>query len=1179
MPEMDLETLWVRIKSDASGIAPNKIEPLIRDMVNTIKRETLAARAALVFTPRLNKSELREGLEDIRNLVLNSIGDINSLAFIDIKVGMAGGGGNLAAAVSNLNAMQLIAQQPSFLKFALDMQKLSDATKTIISNGNVLALANEMSAAQALMAAVGPVPNAIMFASDMDLIVKTMTTATATSVGAQALATSLTSAHVLLTTLGPLPNAKTFAKDIEQVAQILNKIGALPNLAANLGSFVTLISQANTALTATQGMPLLKTLGDNATAAAKGFSSLNRQLNRYINLMTKLAALPPPPQFASPPPVPPGMPPVWGAGGSGQGAGSGSSMGFNPIRRSLGMLTSMATSLAVGFFGFEMFRQVTGFDEQMSRAMAATQVGRGRMDTAGVRGSMTDEILNLSRRVATGPRELAEAFRELAAAGYGTANAIQALAVVEQFAFISTMEAASATQHLTTIQRQLGMVSNDAVQNASNLRHIGDVITSGALVSGMSGENFIRGIQRITPHLQFLNRGLEDSVSLMAAFGRIDSTNATARTEALIRGIGVEFVRSITSPAQLRSGGQAGLDPIGHAAHRFHAGQGVQPIHRPADNVRLASQAWGTLGVTRDMATDVGAVIRQVDAATRNLDPLMRLQRIQALSLSQSAQEALLSLLSSGEAMQAFAEAARNADGTMRDLSNERLQSFSSQFAILKNNLTIVAIQIGSFLVPALQEVNNALLTGLDYWNDLGRAGRETILIVVGIVVAMAALRFAIPYLFGMMKILFWDTMVAGARSAWFAISTLGYGIYYLFRGIVVVVEAVIFSFGLMLTVAKISLGFATTAMTVFGIATAITSFFMLVFKAGLTMASAIMAAFGITTQATVLSTIAYSIATVIAKIVTWAFTSALTVLSGVLLIVHILLGTIVLVLLALIVLGGILVIVLAAITSAVLLLVHALIWFVGITANVNWRAGWNTFVEGVDTAFWATVGFFEHFQQNIQTLMAWMDQNWPIMIFNVVGTIEQAFVNMWHNITIGFAAALMTMISLTNDFISGWLGVFRDPLVQNVLRILNPQAGAALNQIGQVGIPVPRAMRDLGIQQFRGLGDNFHARALEELRLNLDISPETRAMIENMFNFRRDQVAELSDASNRIGVNFKEISLRRFVLENSPSEEDTRRQELIIAEQTRDLLRRLVEMGEAAQLLAAANVPLMFEN
>ena len=100
----------------------------------------------------------------------------------------------------------------------------------------------------------------------------------------------------------------------------------------------------------------------------------------------------------------------------------------------------------------------------------------------------------------------------------------------------------------------------------------------------------------------------------------------------------------------------------------------------------------------------------------------------------------------------------------------------------------------------------------------------------------------------------------------------------------------------------------------------------------------------------------------------------------------------------------------------------------------------------------------------------------------------------------------------------------------------------------------------------------------MEELRLNPTISPETRQLIENMFSRPRmgQEVAEAADAANRIGTTFREISLRRFVIEGTSSDEDRRNQELIVAEQSRDLLLRIVELGEAGQLLQAAGVPLV---
>lgn len=1030
--------------------------------------------------------------------------------------------------------MSTVGTVPGFLSFAGDVGYGATMLRSIRDVVGIGRFARAIAGLGTTIQALGPGTNFVLFAANLKL------------------------AHTELATITALPGLMAFAAELRVLKNILTSLPSATQLVQFAKNLQNAVAHFQTMGSTTQ----LKTFATNAITAASGLKQLNTQLAWYVIYMNQLKGMK--------------LPSFTGFGGGGGGIpaspltpGGGAAFGFDPLRRSLGMMVSMATGMAVGFLGFEMVREVTQFDEQMTRAMALVglhmrQQGVGLQDgfsMQGVRTTVENEILGLSRRVATGPQHLAEAFRELSAAGYGTAASIEALGIVEQFAFVHTMEAAQAAQHLATLQRQLGMTSNDVATNTTNLRRIADVITSAALVSNLSIDHFVRGLERLNPHMRFLNRGLEDSVALLAAFGQIDPSTAVARAEAILRGVTTAFLRSETNPSILRSGGAPGRDPVGPHMHRFQQGMGVHPIHQLNDSVRLASQAWEAAGIRvfeGGQFVGVAETVRRMDTATRGLNDADRERLFLSLQLRPTAAAAIRELLSSSEAMEQFYLAARRADGVLDHVANDRLQSFSSQLNILKNNLVVLGVEIGRVLVPVLREVNGLLIAGLDAWWSLGGAGRMTIISVFGIAVALLALRFTIPIAIGLLKLLFWDTIVFGAGLAVTALYGLGFVAALFIKGIVFLVS------GLW---AFLAFAWATTSAAVLFLKASVLG--LIASLAGLTLVQ------------------------MITKIATWALTGAMsalaTVVTYLLIVTGLIIISLVMVIATLILTGVIALIIFGAIVSAVLLLAIGIAHLVALTADLDWAGGWNSFAEGAARAFWVTVGFFDNFRHNMNVLMNWMDQNWPRVILNMTSFTEAAFTNLFFNIMIGFARLIVGLTDRVNDFIRSF----------NALRNL-----PGFNLIPGLGelpdLPIVDTHRDvarLAGMRFRALGEGAERLPIRDIsppsagifsrtqgvvdpnRLNLIISPETRQMIESMFGRPRvaGDAADRAEAANAIGNTFKEISLRRFVLEGTRTEEDTRREEVRLMEEQNRMMQRLVELAEAGAFVGvggAAVVP-----
>lgn len=951
-----------------------------------------------------------------------------------------------------------------------------------------------------------------------------------------------------------------------------------------LGGVAARFNRANAALVTYASNPSWQVLSKNAITSAAAIMTLNQQLERNVELLRKARRAQ---QAAARTPMPANL-----TSGVGVGINRDNIFGFDPIRRFLAVGTSIATGAAIGFLGYDMMRQVSGFDEAMTNAMSLRS-GAGR----GVRETMENEILNLSRRVATGPRELAEAYRELTVAGYGTANSIEALAIVEQFAFVGAMDAAKAARELTTLQRQLGLVEEDAARNASNLKYIADTIAAVALRSGMSVEVFTNGLERLTPHIRFLNGGLEDSVALLAAFSRIDASTAVGRAQALLRAVTSQFIRS-EETAGARTGAP-GRDPIGDHFRRFNPGAGVHPMHQLTDSIRQTAREWRGLGIEvfrglpgQERFVGIAETIRQIDQATRHLSDQGReevLSRLFPGQLRSTATDAIRALLSSSEAMEGFLFLARRADGVLDQVANDRLQSFNSQLAILKNNLVVVAIEVGRVLAPGLREINQLIIAGLDAWWELGGAGRFTILTFVGVGLGLLALRVLIPVIIGLLKTLLWDTLVSGLSFVasfftvvWKAMVFGWYAVYYAVVAVIAVINSlryVMILWNAVSMTTQIILFLLQGALYGYNIAVALAIAADIIFKAVMLALN-----FVLGMQATLwiinkVSIWLYSAAAwagaasaLALKVAVWLLNVALTTTLAIviaLLAVTGLLIALFAVLAALLVVIGVL---LAVIVVAGLLLIAAGVLLI-IDAMGGWGPAWETFVEWTKHAFWVTVGFFDNFRHNMQTIMAWLDMAWPRVILNITEFTSVAFTNLWENIKTGFAQLIMFMAREA-------VAMLNNRNVRAALLLINPAAGllipANANDI------VPLGIQQHAARQMRELGQGANLRDIPALRvapqgaeaaligglgqihgIRLGVSGATREMIDNMFgrpNVPGNQ-ENVQTAVDRIGTTFREISLNRFVLESNMEQEDLRQQQLEEARQANRWLELIAQI------------------
>lgn len=1210
--ESELETLFVRIKVDTSqldkgSVVRGDVDRLVNYIRNRFDND-------FTVKPKFDTRGIAAGLEDFATKIRASL-DMVEKEFIntDMQLGRAGSAGQ----------NMLLSMQAAIKGVTVAAQELSG----VAGGKGIKAFSQNVAELSTLTTLPLDTTKLAVFVKSIAQIANDPTNQIKTP---------------------DLTNMKIFGQGVLALAQAL---GNMPT-GANVAQFAANLKKTLIDIKALGKVPQFAQIAADATSAGTGVGYLNTQLQRYLNLMNQIKNAVPPTMAPNLPPPPAGG--AFGGGGGGGGGGSrrggyfGSSMfGFNPVHRVLGMLTSIGTSMAVGVFGFEMFRQISDFDNQMNESMTRLHVTlQNYRATIGedinqifdqerlerIRATAERDVLFLARRTEADPRELAIAFGELARAGYGTDNLRQALSIVEQFSFVGSMKAADAARELTTIQRQLGLTSNDAVENARNLRYVGDTIMQASIVSNMSTEVFLQGLQRLNPHIVFLNRGLEESTALLAAFGRVEPTSALSRAQALMRAITSQFVRS-TEPPGMRTSAP-GTSPIGPNGRPFRAGQGVVPIHMMTDSVRVAADAWREMNIEvfngRGEFVGVAAAIQAIDRATRHLTSENRersLGRLFPGQLRSTATDAIKALLGNSAAMESLAMSARRADGILDQLASRRLQTFNAQLSILRSNVFVAGIGFGQVLVPVLRVINSILITLFDAWFDLGEAGQYLITVGVGLASSFTILRFILPFVLGAFKVLVYDTaasvvmfgynlvalsvniiMVAWAfgvltvsaytsamaafvaKSGFTTLSISGMVMY----AIIVTLSVAWTILTSIWAVAAGMLNVMAIAAWLWNAALAVGTFATWLWNAALTIGAVTLHWLDINIMAAILAIAGMSIKQVLATAATLVWNLALKVLAATLTFILTITGFIIIsfVLLTAVMMAGVALANMAwvALLFTLQTIAQVVIGLIALVAGGVRGDGfvnlWNGFLEATERAFWATAGFFAHFRHNMNVLMTWMEINWPNIMFNITNLGNIAWTNMFENIKIGWAKVMKEMADGLVGLLRGAMGI--GLILTNPARLLLEGPGLIEDLLGRRNRLELQAARPpvplLEGARLRAITPLLDARTRDGIfsrgsGFRLDVPEEMREIIGNMFARPRVPGAEGgpgAEVGGRFAGDFREISLKRFVLDQAPVDEDARRQELIEAQETNRILRLIADKVGVPMMNAGPSSPVV---
>lgn len=365
--------------------------------------------------------------------------------------------------------------------------------------------------------------------------------------------------------------------------------------------------------------------------------------------------------------------------------------------KSMAQLKMIGVGAAVGL-GIAV-NEFAKFDDKMTQSLAIM----GDV-TDDMRAQMETTARDVAKSTTFSAEQAAESYFFLASAGLDAAASIAALPQVASFAQAGMFDMARATDLLTDAQSALGLtIRDDAVANMENMSRISDVLVKANTLANASVEQFSTALTtKAGPAMRAVGMDVEEGVAVLAAFADqgIKSELAGTNFAIVLRDLQTKAIENKDAFAE--------------------AGVAV----------------FDASGEMRNMAD----IVADLENATQGMTDEQKKATFAMLGFSDKSMGALAALLGTSDAIRTYEKELRNANGTTQEISDKQLTSFSSQLKLLGSQLQDVAIEVGSNLVPTLQDFVKYLNT------DEGRAKVEQLAVSLSqlaVVVANIASFFA----------------------------------------------------------------------------------------------------------------------------------------------------------------------------------------------------------------------------------------------------------------------------------------------------------------------------------------------------------------------------------------------------------------------------------------------------
>jgi TP901 family phage tail tape measure protein len=348
---------------------------------------------------------------------------------------------------------------------------------------------------------------------------------------------------------------------------------------------------------------------------------------------------------------------------------------------------ALAAGIGVGIKAF------ADFDAKMSESLAIMGDISGSM-----RKEMEDTAREVGRTTLASASEAAESYFFLASAGLDAAQSVAALPRVAKFAQAGMFDMARATDLATDAQSALGLTSQDAAENLDNLTRVTDVFVKANQLANTSVEQVSEAItNKAGAALRTFNKDVEEGAAVLALYADRGVKGAAAG-----EGLNV-MLRDITRAAEINKAGFA----------------------------RLGIEVFDAQGNLKNLAD----VIEELDGAFSQMSDGQMAAELAALGLTRAVGDQIRILGGGADAVRAYEEELRNAEGAVDEVAGKQLENFNAQLALLKSNLLDVAMGIGQAVLPVMSAMVDVLGTMVDGFSAMPGPVKT----LTGILIALTA--------------------------------------------------------------------------------------------------------------------------------------------------------------------------------------------------------------------------------------------------------------------------------------------------------------------------------------------------------------------------------------------------------------------------------------------------------
>lgn len=319
----------------------------------------------------------------------------------------------------------------------------------------------------------------------------------------------------------------------------------------------------------------------------------------------------------------------------------------------------------------------------------------------GMKKDMTELAKNMTGDSKFAAHELANAYYYLASAGLDAQQSMASLSVVERFATAGAFDLESATSLLTQSQAAMGLTEKDAMKNRIQMIRISDALVEAGNKSNATVKQFAEALTN-------------DAATAAQAFGMdLEQTVALLESYAQKGIMGADAGSSLGRAIRLLS---KAFQDHGEVFKK----QGIEVVDKATGEYRRFND-----------------VIADMEKRFEHMTGPQRAAALEMLGFEALAQRAILPLVGMSKQTKEFEDDLRSMGGVTEDVANRQMESFLNQIKRIRNQLVVIAIEIGAVLAPKLLWLSeNIIKPGIEWWQKLSDEAKTFIVLCGAIAVA-----------------------------------------------------------------------------------------------------------------------------------------------------------------------------------------------------------------------------------------------------------------------------------------------------------------------------------------------------------------------------------------------------------------------------------------------------------